>query len=62
MFDKLSGLRSKSKTVNVPQPAGIVAPVKEKARTVVPPDETVKPAAPASPPEPPDTDAPCTSN
>ena len=38
-------------TVNCPDPAGIVAPVKEKPRTVpLPPDETVNPAAAASPP------------
>ena len=37
--------------VNIPSPAGIVAPVKEKPNIVFPPDERVKPASAAEPPD-----------
>ena len=36
--------------MRVPHPAGIVAPVKEKPKTVVEEDDTVNSAAAASPP------------
>ena len=45
-----------------PSPAGIVAPVNEKANTVVPPAETVNPAFCAAPPEAPVTVVPSTLN
>jgi hypothetical protein len=51
-----------SSDVSVPHPTGVVAPEKEKPRTVDPPELTVKPAAAASPPEADATIAPFTSN
>ena len=42
---------SNSRFNNVPQPEGITPPVKEKPRTVVPEEDTVKPLVSASPPE-----------
>ena len=41
---------STSKVRSVPDPAGIVAPVKLKPITLLPPVETVKPASAAAPP------------
>jgi hypothetical protein len=38
------------KSINVPAPAGITAPVREKPKTVVPLAEIINPAAAASPP------------
>ena len=52
----------KTRSVNVPQPAGILLPVKEKPRTVVPAAWTTNPAPCASPPDAPDTATPSTSN
>ena len=42
---------STSKVTSVPEPAGIVEPVKLKPITILPPVDTVKPLAAASPPE-----------
>jgi hypothetical protein len=53
---------SSSSTVSTPHPAGIVPPVKEKPKTVVWLDETVKPYDSASPPETPLIVAPSTLN
>ena len=53
---------SKLRLTNVPQPAGTVAPVNEKARTVEPPVDIVKPADPASPPLPAEAVVPSTAN
>ena len=51
-----------AKLVRTPQPGPKVAPVNEKPRTVLPPGDTAKPAAPASPPDAADTVAPSTLN
>ena len=51
-----------TKLVKIPQPAGIVAPLNENPSTVVPPEETVKPANSASPPDTLATIDPSTSN
>ena len=51
-----------TKFVKTPHPAGTVAPVNEKPKTVDPPADTVNPAKAASPPEALETLAPSTSN
>ena len=56
------GTPSSSRTVNIPEPAGIEPPVRENPNTVVLPVETVRPAVAASPPEAAKTVAPSTSN
>ena len=45
------GVPSISRIVNIPEPAGITAPLNEKPRTVPSSDETVKPASAAAPPD-----------
>ena len=49
--DKQSWLISPTNSTNVPDPAGITAPEKEKPITAVPLADTAKPFAAASPPE-----------
>ena len=43
-------LKAQERPTSTPSPAGIVAPVKLNPITVLPPDETVKPASSAAPP------------
>ena len=52
----------KDRLVRTPQPAGTVEPVNEKASTVEPPVDTVKPAFAAAPPVPLEAVAPSTEN
>ena len=51
-----------SRVTSTPSPAGIVDPVKLKPITVVPPEDTVKPASAAAPPPTPFRSTPKTSN
>ena len=53
---------SKTNSTSTPLPAGIMAPVREKPRTVLFPVDVVKPAAAAAPPEALIILAPVTSN
>ena len=46
----------------MPQPAGIVEPVSENAKPVLPAELNVKPLEPVAPPEPPLIVAPSTLN